>query len=105
MKTQRKLTTVMIAFAMMVGASTFAQSNVKIVQVGGSPMYPSKNIIENAVNSKDHTTLVAAVWLKHFKEKDHSPFLHPLTQHLRNYQKEQLNPYLNRKILKPNKQF
>ena len=29
--------------------------------VGGAPMYPSKNIIENAVNSKDHTTLVAAV--------------------------------------------
>ncbi len=31
------------------------------VNVGGAPMYPSKNIIENAVNSKDHTTLVAAV--------------------------------------------
>ena len=29
--------------------------------VGGAPMYPMKNIIENAVNSKDHTTLVAAV--------------------------------------------
>ena len=29
--------------------------------VGGAPMYPSKNIVENAVNSKDHTTLVAAV--------------------------------------------
>lgn len=29
--------------------------------VGGAAMYPSKNIIENAVNSKDHTTLVAAV--------------------------------------------
>ena len=33
----------------------------KTVTVGGAPMYPSKNIIENAVNSKDHTTLVAAV--------------------------------------------
>lgn len=31
------------------------------VMVGGAPMYPSKNIIQNAVNSKDHTTLVAAV--------------------------------------------
>jgi uncharacterized surface protein with fasciclin (FAS1) repeats len=31
------------------------------VMVGGAPMLPSKNIIENAVNSKDHTTLVAAV--------------------------------------------
>lgn len=29
--------------------------------VGGAAMYPSKNIIENAMNSKDHTTLVAAV--------------------------------------------
>jgi uncharacterized surface protein with fasciclin (FAS1) repeats len=33
----------------------------KTVEVGGAPMYPSRNIIENAVNSKDHTTLVAAV--------------------------------------------
>jgi uncharacterized surface protein with fasciclin (FAS1) repeats len=31
------------------------------VTVGGAPMYPSKNIVENAVHSKDHTTLVAAV--------------------------------------------
>src|SRR4029079_2687580 len=31
------------------------------VTVGGAPMYSSKNIIENAINSKDHTTLVAAV--------------------------------------------
>jgi uncharacterized surface protein with fasciclin (FAS1) repeats len=29
--------------------------------VGGAPMYPSKNIVQNAVNSKDHTTLVTAV--------------------------------------------
>ncbi|MEO6607526.1 MAG: fasciclin domain-containing protein, partial [Aestuariivirga sp.] len=29
--------------------------------VGGAPMFANKNIIENAVNSKDHTTLVAAV--------------------------------------------
>src|SRR5438270_5187557 len=33
----------------------------KTVQVGGAPMYPSKNIVENAVKSKDHTTLVTAV--------------------------------------------
>lgn len=33
----------------------------KTVMVGGAAMYPTKNIIENAVNSKDHTTLVAAV--------------------------------------------
>jgi len=36
-------------------------SGQKTVMVGGAPMYPSKNIVENAVNSKDHTTLVAAV--------------------------------------------
>ena len=33
----------------------------KSVMVGGAAMYPTRNIIENAVNSKDHTTLVAAV--------------------------------------------
>jgi uncharacterized surface protein with fasciclin (FAS1) repeats len=48
---------------MMIAALTintsFAQDMA--VQVGGAPMYPSKNIVENAVNSKDHTTLVAAV--------------------------------------------
>ncbi len=42
----------------------FAQGTMakeKTVMVGGAAMYPSKNIVENAVNSKDHTTLVAAV--------------------------------------------
>jgi uncharacterized surface protein with fasciclin (FAS1) repeats len=38
-----------------------AEMSEKTVNVGGAPMYPSKNIIQNAVNSKDHTTLVAAV--------------------------------------------
>lgn len=33
----------------------------KAVTVGGAPMYPSKDIVDNAMNSKDHTTLVAAV--------------------------------------------
>lgn len=33
----------------------------KTVMVGGAEMYPSKNIVENAINSKEHTTLVAAV--------------------------------------------
>jgi uncharacterized surface protein with fasciclin (FAS1) repeats len=41
--------------------TAIAQAGEKTVTVGGAPMYPSKNIIENAVNSKDHTTLVAAV--------------------------------------------
>ena len=38
-----------------------AAMHAKTVMVGGAAMYPTKNIIENAVNSKDHTTLVAAV--------------------------------------------
>lgn len=46
-------------------SSSFAQDKMmkdeKTVMVGGAAMYPGKNIIENAVNSKDHTTLVAAV--------------------------------------------
>ena len=48
------------AAALVMNAS-FAQKGEKTVEVGGAPMYPSKNIVENAVNSKDHTTLVAAV--------------------------------------------
>jgi uncharacterized surface protein with fasciclin (FAS1) repeats len=52
-----------IAFAAAIApvAPVFAQMNEKTVTVGGAPMYPSKNIVQNAVNSKDHTTLVAAV--------------------------------------------
>jgi uncharacterized surface protein with fasciclin (FAS1) repeats len=52
----------------MAGAFLFitvnAQSSSKMSkpkEVGGAPMYATKNIVENAVNSKDHTTLVAAV--------------------------------------------
>ena len=56
MKTQKILS--IAFFALVFGATSFAQ---KFVKVGGAPMYPTKNIIENAVNSKDHTTLVAAV--------------------------------------------
>lgn len=41
--------------------------------VGGAPMYPSKNIVENAVNSKDHTTLVAAVTAAGLVETLQSP--------------------------------
>ncbi|WP_026752347.1 fasciclin domain-containing protein [Sediminibacterium sp. C3] len=41
--------------------SLSAQMSEKTVEVGGAPMYPSKNIVANAVNSADHTTLVAAV--------------------------------------------
>ncbi len=40
---------------------TSALAGMKNPVVGGKEMYPTKNIIENAVNSADHTTLVAAV--------------------------------------------
>ena len=51
-----------LAFAVVAPAPVvYAQMAEKTVTVGGAPMYPSKNIIQNAVNSKDHTTLVAAV--------------------------------------------
>jgi uncharacterized surface protein with fasciclin (FAS1) repeats len=42
-------------------AQDMKMANEKSVEVGGAPMYPSKNIVENAINSQDHTTLVAAV--------------------------------------------
>ncbi len=57
MKTQKFFSVALLAFVLSAG-SCFAQ---KTVMVGGAAMYPTKNIIENAVNSKDHTTLVAAV--------------------------------------------
>jgi uncharacterized surface protein with fasciclin (FAS1) repeats len=49
--------------ALTVTASFVGPSLAKdqTVMVGGAAMYPSKNIVENAVHSKDHTTLVAAV--------------------------------------------
>jgi uncharacterized surface protein with fasciclin (FAS1) repeats len=50
-----------LAFAAAAVVPAYAQMKEQTVTVGGAPMYPSKNIIQNAVNSKDHTTLVAAV--------------------------------------------
>jgi uncharacterized surface protein with fasciclin (FAS1) repeats len=52
------------AFGALALSSSFAlpaRAEEKTVMVGGAAMYPSKNIVQNAVNSKDHTTLVAAV--------------------------------------------
>ena len=60
MKTKNLISGALFAVCLFVGTSSFAQKE-KSVTVGGAPMYPSKNIVENAVNSKDHTTLVAAV--------------------------------------------
>jgi uncharacterized surface protein with fasciclin (FAS1) repeats len=50
-----------IGLGAMASMPVAAQMSEKTVTVGGAAMYPSKNIIQNAVNSKDHTTLVAAV--------------------------------------------
>ena len=54
---------ILLATGLSLGALTAAAPVMAAmtVMVGGAPMYPTKNIIENAVNSKDHTTLVAAV--------------------------------------------
>ena len=49
------------AAVLSLSAGTAATLAAGPVMVGGAPMYAEKNIIENAVNSKDHTTLVAAV--------------------------------------------
>jgi uncharacterized surface protein with fasciclin (FAS1) repeats len=55
------------ALAVAIGAGAMLPANAakmngeKTVMVGGAAMYPSKNIVQNAMNSKDHTTLVAAV--------------------------------------------
>ncbi len=58
MKNQIKTLSLALAMA---ATSTFAFAQSTTVLVGGMAMYPQKNIVENAVNSKDHTTLVAAV--------------------------------------------
>lgn len=59
-----KVASLTVAMA-LTGAGAFGTAaqaaEEKTVMVGGAPMYPSKTIVENAVNSKDHTTLVAAV--------------------------------------------
>jgi uncharacterized surface protein with fasciclin (FAS1) repeats len=47
------------ALSVLAAAGVGAQE--KTVMVGDAPMYPSKDIIDNAMNSKDHTTLVGAV--------------------------------------------
>ena len=58
MKTYFVRSLAVLAMAAALGLPAFAQ---KDPMVGGAAMYPTKNIIENAVNSADHTTLVAAV--------------------------------------------
>jgi uncharacterized surface protein with fasciclin (FAS1) repeats len=50
-----------VATSAMMAFSASAQKASMTTMVGGNEMYPAKNIVENAMNSKDHTTLVAAV--------------------------------------------
>jgi len=52
---------IIIAVIAMVAIAIAPKTNAQTKMVGGAAMYPTKNIVENAVNSKDHTTLVAAV--------------------------------------------
>nr|ATZ76240.1 fasciclin [uncultured Acidiphilium sp.] len=53
---------VLLAATVMVGFTGTAFAAMSgTVMVGGAAMYPTKNIVQNAVNSKDNTTLVAAV--------------------------------------------
>ena len=62
--TSPKLRTLALASALALAATAapaFAQMGTSDPMVGGAAMYPSKTIVENAINSKDHTTLVAAV--------------------------------------------
>ncbi len=52
---------VRLALTFGIGLAVAGPALAKNPMVGGAPMYASKTIVENAVNSKDHTTLVAAV--------------------------------------------
>jgi len=58
-KMKRLIGYLILAFSLVAPVAAFGQSNT--VMVGGQAMYPTKDIIDNAVNSADHTTLVAAV--------------------------------------------
>ena len=51
----------LLTLGLIIATVSFSFAQDKTVMVGGEAMYPAKNIVENAVNSKDHTTLVAAV--------------------------------------------
>ena len=57
----KKLVVTLLAAASIAAGGGAVTAQMKNPMVGGAAMYPTKNIVENAVNSKDHTTLVAAV--------------------------------------------
>jgi uncharacterized surface protein with fasciclin (FAS1) repeats len=55
----KKIAVLLLSFVALAATAALAGSNNPVV--GGQQMYPTKDIIDNAVNSADHTTLVAAV--------------------------------------------
>ncbi len=57
---RKSICTLAISAGMLVFGAAASQAQT-MVMVGGEAMYPAKDIVTNAVNSKDHTTLVAAV--------------------------------------------
>ncbi|WPY99437.1 fasciclin domain-containing protein [Christiangramia sp. OXR-203] len=57
----KKLQLLSLLSFLFIATSGIAQNSKNTKMVGGAEMYPTKNIVQNAVNSKDHTTLVAAV--------------------------------------------
>src|SRR5690606_21730498 len=65
MKAAKLFSIPILVVSLFMGQNLLAQSKMSKEEdtkmVGGAAMYPSQNIVENAVNSKDHTTLVAAV--------------------------------------------
>lgn len=62
MKAKVRLMSAALAASLAIASSYAAPAYAEMTKmVGGAAMYPSKNIVENAVHSKDHTTLVAAV--------------------------------------------
>lgn len=81
------------AFALSAGSSAQARNPM----VGGAAMYPTRNIVENAVNSKDHTTLVAAVKASGLVDtlSSKGPFtvLHPPMQPLPNFPPARSTPW------------
>ena len=80
----KKLAVVLALIALTV---TSALAGMKNPVVGGQEMYPSKNIIENAVNSADHTTLVAAVKAAGLVETlGRSRTVHRIRTHQRGFQ-------------------
>ena len=106
MKIKNLIPTLTFALVVLFHTNAFAQDTK---MVGGAEMYPTKDIVSNAVNSKDHTTLVAAVKAADLVEtlQGDGPFtvFAPQIVHLKNYLKAQFLHYLKKKIKRNYKQY